>query len=88
MNETGLFGVFQEINSFEPDKRETTHDNCSKLICHVLATEGMLRNVKGIEIIECSKIIESDHRGYLTDVDFSDYFAEEFVERTYGAIEV
>ena len=46
----------------------------------MLGTEGTLRNVTWIELIECSEIVESDHRGCLTDVDFSDYFSEEFVE--------
>ena len=40
----------------------------------------MLRCIKGIELTECSEIVESDHRGYLTDVDFAEYFAEELVE--------
>ena len=31
-------------------------------------------------MIEYSKTIESDHRGYLSDVYVSDHFAEEFVE--------
>ena len=42
--------------------------------------EGTLSNVKGCELIECSEIVESDHRGCLTNVDFAEYFAEEFVE--------
>ena len=46
----------------------------------MLATKGKPRNVTGIEIIECSEIIESDNPGCLTDVDFSKCFAEEFVE--------
>ena len=36
--------------------------------------------MKGCELIECSEIVESDDRGCLTDVDFAEYFAEEFVE--------
>ena len=40
----------------------------------------MLSKVTGCELIECSEIIESDHRGHLIDIDFADHFAEEFVE--------
>ena len=46
----------------------------------MLATEGMLSNVKGCEFIECSEILESDHRGHLTYVDFAEYFAKEIFE--------
>ena len=46
----------------------------------MLATEGTLWNLTGIELIECTEIVESDHRRFLTDVEISDYFAEEFVE--------
>ena len=76
MNETGLFDVFQEINRVESDQREATCEHRSNYAYYVMATEGTLRNMTGTEMIECSEIIESDHRDYLTDVDFSDYYAE------------
>ena len=80
MNETGSHDVFQKINGAEPDKREATHEHGSKCTDYALTTEGILRNITWIEIIECSEIIESDDRECLTNVGFSDYFAEEFVE--------
>ena len=46
----------------------------------MLATEGVLSKVKGCPPIECSEIVESDHRGCLTDVDFVEHFAEKFIE--------
>ena len=36
--------------------------------------------MKVCEITECSEIVESDHRGCLTDVDVAECFAEELVE--------
>ena len=80
MTETGLFDVFHEINGVEPNQREDTGEHESKCMCYVLATEGILRNMTGIEIIECSETIESDYQGCLIDVDFLEYFAEEFVD--------
>ena len=62
------------------EKREATYYHGSKCIDCVLATEGMLSKVKGCELTECSKIVESDHRGCLIDVDFAEKFSEEFVE--------
>ena len=70
MNETCLFDLFQEINRVKPEEREATHDHRNKCIDCVLATEDLLCNMKGIEAIEYSEIIESHHRGNLTDVNF------------------
>ena len=72
--------MFAEINGVDIEKREATYQYGSKCIDCVLATEGMLRKVKGCELTECSEIVESDHRRCLIDVDFTDYFSEEFVE--------
>ena len=46
----------------------------------MLATEGTLSNVKGCKLIECSEIVQSDHRKFLIDICFAEYFVEEFVE--------
>ena len=54
MNGTGLFDVFQEINGVEPEQRDATFEHGSKCVDYVLATEGALRCITGIELIECS----------------------------------
>ena len=74
VNETDIFDVFAETSGLEEDEREATHQHGIKCIDCVLATDGMLRNVKGCELVECSEIVESDHRGCLTDVDFAQCF--------------
>ena len=80
MNETGLHDVFAEINRVEESDREATHQHGSRYVDCVLATDGTLRNVQGCELIECSEIVESDHRGNLTDADFAECFIEDFAE--------
>ena len=87
MNETGLFDVFQEINGVEPDKRKSTHDNGRKCIDHMLSTEGTLCRITGMEIIECNEIMESDDRGFLTDVDFQIILRKSLLSMMQGAIE-
>ena len=79
MNETEIYDVFTETNVVETDKKEATYQHGIKCVNHVLATDGTLRKVKECELTECSEIVESDHRGCLTDVDFAEYFSEEFV---------
>ena len=44
----------------------------------MLVSEGMLNVAEGIELIECNKIVDSDHFGYLTDLNLETYFEEEF----------
>ena len=78
MNDAGLFEVFQEVNGVEPEQRKATFEYESKCTDFVLTTDGILLCVKGIELIECSEIVESYHPGHLTDVDLSDYFSEDF----------
>ena len=80
MNETGLYDVFAEVNGVEEDKRETTCQHGSAWIDHVLAADGMLRKAKGCELTECSELVESDHRGQLTDVDLAENFSEDFAK--------
>ena len=70
MTETGLFHVFQEINIVDPNWREAAHDYASKFTYYMLETEGIFRNKTGMWILEYSKMIESNYRGFLTDVDF------------------
>ena len=38
----------------------------------------MLNIVEGIELIECDEIIDSDHRGHLTDLNLEIFFEEDF----------
>ena len=80
MNETELHDVLAEINGVDVEIRKATYQHVSKCIDHMLATKGTLSIVNGCELTECSKIVESYHRGFLTDVDFANYFSDEFVE--------
>ena len=45
-----------------------------------LKTEGLLRHIEGIELIECNETLELDHRGCLIDGDMWNYFSEELLE--------
>ena len=80
VNETGLYNVFAETNGVEEDEREATCQHGSEGTYHFLATDGMLRKVKGCELTECSEFVESDHREHLMDVDFAECVSEDFAE--------
>ena len=38
----------------------------------------MLNIIEGIELIECNEIVDSDHRGHLTDMNQETHFGEDF----------
>ena len=73
--ETGLCDVLAENQ--ESDETLKHKNKCVDL---VLATEGILRCTKIIELIEFYEIVELDYRGHLIEIDIEDYFAEELVE--------
>ena len=69
MIELGLYHVFGEVNDVEEKNREATCRNGSKCTYFALRIEGVMKIVNMIELIECNEIVDSDHRGYLTDIN-------------------
>ena len=80
VSDVGLFNFVQEFNNAGPEKIDAAFENGSKRACFTLAIDEKLRCIAGIELSDCSEIVELDHRGHSTDVDLADYFAEELVE--------
>ena len=76
--EMGLYEVFGEVHEVDKNDRDGTFEYGTKCVDYVLVSEGMLNVVEGIELIECNEIVDSDHRGYLTDLNLETYFKEEF----------
>ena len=54
----------------------------------VLVTEGILEIVERIELIEFHEIIDSDHRGYLIDLNLKAYFDWRMDSSAFGSVEV
>ena len=76
--EMGLYEVFGEVHEVDENDRDGTFECGTKCIDYVLVSEGMLNVVEGIELIECNEIVDSDHRGYLTDLNLEMHFEEDF----------
>ena len=76
--EIGLCEVFGKVHEVDKNDRDGTLEYGTKCIDYVLVSEGMLNVAEGIELIECNKIVDSDHFGYLTDLNLETYFEEEF----------
>ena len=71
---------FREVNEVEEKNREDAYEyECgSKCVDFVLGTEGVMNIVDGIELIECNEKVDSDHRGYLIDVNLEEFFESSF----------
>ena len=71
-----------EVNEVDEKNREATHEHGSKCIDFVLGTERVMNILYGIELIECNKIVDSDHRGYLFDFNLEEYFDEKITKKS------
>ena len=74
----GLHEIFREIHEVNDNDRDGTFECGKKCVDYVLVSEGMLNVVEGIELIECNEIVDSDHRGWLTNVNLETHFGEDF----------
>ena len=67
--ELGLYEVFSEIHEFDEfdeNNRNGIFEYGRKCIDHVLGSEGIMNITERIELMECNKLVNSDHRGSLT----------------------
>ena len=85
MRENGLSDLHQEVTDSETYERDRTYKNGSNQIDAILATEFVSNAVRGSKMIDFDEIIITDHRGFLFDIDFNDYF--NLAPSTYDRIE-
>ena len=78
MIETRSNEVFSELNDAKLSNRDGSFECGSKCIDCKLVTEGLLNTVEDIELIKWNGIVDSDHRGHLTDLSLEVCFEEEF----------
>ena len=60
------------------EEMDNTYQNGSKYIDTVAASDNMLSFVEGSKLCEIYKIVDTDHHGYMIDINFSAYFKEKF----------
>ena len=74
--ENGLFDIHEFINYEYKWKRDLTYERETKQIDAVLSTLGVATAIKGSELIDFHKIIKTDYRSYLFNIDLEQYFSE------------
>ena len=74
MRETGMQEIHQVLNEQEEVERDKTYKNSMNQIDAVFASPSVLQYVRGSKLVDFDKIIPTDHRGFLFDIDFEEYF--------------
>ena len=59
-------------------ERDRTFERGIKYIDAIVAIEGITEVMRGVEVTEYSKKLESDHRGYFFKINIKEYFEDEF----------
>ena len=74
MISNGLFEIHNLLNGNNHSKRDNTYIIESKCIDFVAATSRLINDIEGCKLINYNQIIESNHRGYLIDLNLEQYF--------------
>jgi len=77
MRENGLFEVHEMVNETDNYLKDRTQENSTKQIDAVLATEGVLQTIRESILIDFKEIIDTDHRGFIFDININEYFTIE-----------
>ena len=77
MKENGLAEVHEIVNEAEDDRKDNTHAKESKKIDAMMATDRTMQATRGSKITDFQEIINTDHRGFVIDLDAEDFFSIE-----------
>ena len=67
--ENGLLDIYEFINYKYSGRKDSSYERGIKQIDAVVATLGVATAIKGSEMIDFHEVIETNHRGYLFNVD-------------------
>ena len=79
MRKNGLFDIYSYINNFEVKEEDNTHIKGTKQIDAVMTTTNLLEVVQGSRMVDSKEITDSDHRGFIVDINVKEYF---FIEHS------
>ena len=77
-NKLGIKDIHQQYNFIELDEIDNTYRDRSKYIDTIAASESILSFVEGCRLYEINEILDTNHRGYIIDIDLKEYFDQEF----------
>ena len=72
--EIGVKDAHSYFNDIPIDQMDKTYVRGSTHVDSIAISCGLMNHVEGIELIGQNKIVISDHRAYILDINFEDYF--------------
>ena len=78
MIEHGIQDIFSAIHNVNRTERDETYLHGSKCIDAIFGTDGVMRIVEGIKLVDFDDHVKADHRGCVVDFDFEECFEEKF----------
>ena len=67
--------VHETVNNIKDNRRDKTYKIGSKQIDAVMVTDGLMQAITESKLIDFNKIINTDYRGFLVDIDIKEYFS-------------
>ena len=74
IRENGLIEIHEAVNNIEDEIKDYTHKMGSKQIDAVLVTSELIQAIVGCKLTDFNDIINTDHRGFIFDINIKDYF--------------
>ena len=62
------------MTNYEYEERDRTYKNGRNQINVVWGIEPILHSTRGSKLVDFNEVIITDHRGFLFDIDFHEYF--------------
>ena len=67
--------MYETVNNIEDNRKDKTHKTGSKQIDVVIVIDSLMQAIIGSKLIDFNKIINTDYRGFLVDIDMNEYFS-------------
>ena len=76
--EIGVLDVHSHYNNIPLGQMDTTYIQGKTPIDSIALSCGAISYVEGVKLMEYNEFVMTDHRGYLLDINFEDYFNNQF----------
>ena len=80
IRENRQFEIYEALNGETAKSKDKTYELGSKQIDTVLVTEEVLESLQGSLLLDFKDVVDSDHRGFIFDLDVYQYFSVEASE--------
>jgi len=77
-SDIGVMNVYKRFNGIDDSKLNRTNKKGSLPIDAIAASEGIFDYIEGCKMLSYAEIVDLDHRSYVIDINFEEYFKDNF----------